>query len=108
MKSIVTIGYRRPGESRGRARASAICQGGGSPPQVCLLRPVAEGNCLAPRFREGRLPAGWGATGGEPAVRRRTNLIRRDAVASLIRGEAWKQPLALRRLTKRPAGSLRG
>jgi len=28
-----------------------------------------------------------------------TNLIRRDAVASLLmRGEAWKQPPALRRL----------
>ena len=34
-----------------------------------------------------------------------TNLIRREAVASLlIRGEAWKQPLALRRLIKRPEG----
>src|SRR5882762_1947484 len=33
-----------------------------------------------------------------------TNLIRRNAVASLpFRGEAWKQPPALRRLTKRPA-----
>jgi len=38
-----------------------------------------------------------------------TNLIRRNAVASLpFRGEAWKQPPALRRLTKRPAGRLRG
>ena len=38
-----------------------------------------------------------------------TNLIRRKSVASLLtRGEAWKQPLALRRLTKRPAGSMRG
>jgi hypothetical protein len=38
-----------------------------------------------------------------------TNLIRREAVASLlIRGEAWKQPPALRRLTKRPVGSPRG
>jgi hypothetical protein len=35
-----------------------------------------------------------------------TNLIRRAAVASLlVRGEAWKQPAALRRLTERPAGS---
>jgi hypothetical protein len=38
-----------------------------------------------------------------------TNLIRRNAVASLLmHGEAWKQPQALTRLTKRPAGSLRG
>ena len=34
-----------------------------------------------------------------------TNLFRRDAVASLlIRGEAWKQPLALRRLHKAASG----
>jgi len=38
-----------------------------------------------------------------------TNLIRRDAAASLLtHGEAWKQAPALRRLTKRPAGSPRG
>src|SRR5215469_8249572 len=38
-----------------------------------------------------------------------TNLIRRGAVASLlVRGEARKQPVALRRLTKRPPGSPRG
>jgi len=61
-----------------------------------------EGNCVAAR-------RGWGATGGEPGVRRMTNLIRRKAVASLlIGGEVWKQPAALRRLAKRPAGSLRG
>ena len=36
-------------------------------------------------------------------------LIRRGTVASLlIRGEAWKQPLALRRLTKRLADGPRG
>ena len=60
---------------------------------------VIEGNCVAAR------------RGGEqPEVnRRRTNLIRRKSVASLlVRGEAWKQPPALRRLTKRLAGSLRG
>lgn len=53
--------------------------------------------------------AGWGATGDELAVRRMTNLFRREFVASLLMcGEAWKQPLALRRLTKRPTGISRG
>ena len=40
---------RRPRESGDRALASAFCQGGASPPQVCLLRPVAERNCVAAR-----------------------------------------------------------
>jgi hypothetical protein len=53
--------------------------------------------------------ARWGATGDELIVRRMTNLFRREAVASLLMdGEAWKQPLALRRLAKRPTGSTRG
>jgi hypothetical protein len=38
-----------------------------------------------------------------------TNLIRRDVVASLlVQGEAWKQPSALMRLTKRPTDGTRG
>ena len=37
-----------------------------------------------------RRKAGWGATGGEPTVRRMTNLFRRGTAASLlIHGEAW-------------------
>jgi hypothetical protein len=45
--------------------------------------PEIEGNCVA-------VKVGWGATGGELAVRRMTNLVRRDLVASpLMRGEAW-------------------
>jgi hypothetical protein len=52
---------------------------------------------------------GWRATGGESAVRRITNLFRRDSVASLlVHGEAWKQPTALRRLAKRLSGGSRG
>ena len=61
-----------------------------------------ERNCATARV-------GWGAMGDEPAVRRLTNLFRRDSVASLlICGEAWKQPPALKRLTKRPTGGSRG
>jgi len=38
-----------------------------------------------------------------------TNLIRREVVASpLVQGEAWKQPSALMRLTKRPTDGMRG
>jgi hypothetical protein len=43
-----------------------------------------------------RREAGWGATGGELAVRRVTNSIRRGVVASLQRhGEAWNASQAL-------------
>jgi hypothetical protein len=61
-----------------------------------------ERNCATARL-------GWSATGGELAVRRMTNLFRRDAVASLlIQGEAWKEPMALRRLRKRLSDGSRG
>ena len=47
--------------------------------------PVAEGNCI-------RREAGWGATGGELAVRSKANPFRRSGAASLlIDGEARKQ-----------------
>ena len=51
--------------------------------------PVAEGNCI-------RREAGWGATGGELAVRSKANPIRRGVAASLlIDGEARNQAITL-------------
>ena len=50
---------------------------------------VAEGNCI-------RREAGWGATGGELAVRSKANPIRRGVAASLLDyGEARKQAVTL-------------
>ena len=51
--------------------------------------PVAEGNCI-------RREAGWGATGGELAVRSKANPFRRGVAASLLDyGEARKQAITL-------------
>ena len=51
--------------------------------------PVAEGNCI-------RREAGWGATGGELAVRSKANPFRRGATASLLDfGEARKEVFTL-------------
>jgi hypothetical protein len=56
--------------------------------------PVAEGNCI-------RREAGWGATGGELAVRSQANPFRHSVAASLlIRGEARKQSATLEMAVK--------
>jgi hypothetical protein len=70
-------------DARGRASVRTLCQYSGS---LCHVKSHHMKLKVTASFREG----GWGATGGEGTACRRSNLFRRDGVASLRPyGEAW-------------------